>query len=64
MLDGQKQADIYRVQWKEIIYNYLKEKRYGTAISFAQKNISWTSLKRRIYLILYCLVSWALSHLL
>ena len=57
-LDGQKQADIYRVQWKEIIYNYLKEKRYGTAISFAQKNISWTSFEKKdiLNIILSCVV--------
>ena len=58
MLDGQKQADIYRVQWKEIIYNYLKEKRYCTAISFAQKNISWTSFEKKdiLNIILSCVV--------
>ena len=43
---------------KEIIYNYLKEKKYSTAIAFAQKNISKTSFRKRDILnaILSCIV--------
>lgn len=57
-LEAQKQADIYQVQWKEIIFNYLKEKRYGAAIAFAQKNVLRTSLEKRDILntILSCIV--------
>lgn len=58
ILGTQEQADIYQAQWKEIIYNYLKEKKYSTAIAFAQKNISKTSFRKRDILntILSCIV--------
>jgi glycosyltransferase involved in cell wall biosynthesis len=46
-LECWKQTNIYQTQWKEIIYNYLRERKYKAAISFAKKNILWASFKKR-----------------
>jgi glycosyltransferase involved in cell wall biosynthesis len=46
-LECWKRTDIYQAQWKEIVCNYLKERKYKAAISFARKNVLWSSFKKR-----------------
>ncbi|WP_297974566.1 glycosyltransferase family 2 protein [uncultured Bacteroides sp.] len=44
-LEVGKQVEIYQAQWKEIIYSYLKERKYSKAVSFARRKKVWSSLR-------------------
>lgn len=64
ILGTQEQADIYQAQWKEIIYNYLKEKNIVQLSLLLKRIFQRLPLGRGIYLMLYCLVSLVSFHLL
>lgn len=53
-----KRTDIYQAQWKEIMCNYLKERKYRAAIVFAKRNILWTSYREKdiLNIILSCVI--------
>lgn len=44
-LGKEKKYRILQAQWKEVVCNYLKERKYSKAFFFGKKNIEWFSLE-------------------